>query len=623
MNLTTLKNWETHPWLRWWPLLSWLALLLVWIGTAWVCDDAYITFRTVDNLLQGHGAVFNVGERVQSYTHPLWMLLHVPAVGLLGDAYYATLLLSLACTFATTALLARLLRNRLAWGLVPLLLICSKAFVEYSSSGLENPLTQLLLVLFAYVLLERRDHPRQLLHLSLLLALLFTSRMDAILMLAPALAWRCWETRSWRTVWLVALGFLPIVAWEAFSIVYYGFPFPNTAYAKLGAGIDNGQLLQQGVYYFLDSLKRDPLTLPLTLLGVVVGLSKRQTWPLSLGVLLYLVYVLRIGGDFMTGRFFNAPFTLGLLVLLYHMRDRALGRGSVFGWALVPVALAALFNAGTFALQLMGPPAQQALAQSHGIANERAFYSAGTGLVHAFMGHHLPVHPGVDDGRKMAASPERVHIVYALGFPAYFAGPDRFLLDRYALSDALMARLPRIHSPRQRPGHYERVLPAGFVESLRTNSNVLEDPALRSLYADLLLISRGPIWSSERWAAIWWQNTAPRQDFSRYATPVTQRHVIGDTSATRFSLQPESGLRILPQAGKQGQIQFTMQGLCDVALTQHWHDGRVTSIWASKEFPDDVPFVQTFDWAAGIDSLSIYPIGECPGGVLISEIEYP
>ena len=45
------------------------------IRNRWVCDDAFITFRYVQNLLGGNGLVYNVGERVEGYTHFLWLLL--------------------------------------------------------------------------------------------------------------------------------------------------------------------------------------------------------------------------------------------------------------------------------------------------------------------------------------------------------------------------------------------------------------------------------------------------------------------------------------------------------------------------------------------------------------------
>ena len=54
------------------------ALLLIftytYLANAWVGDDAYITFRTVWNFVHGFGLTFNPDERVQAYTHPLWML---------------------------------------------------------------------------------------------------------------------------------------------------------------------------------------------------------------------------------------------------------------------------------------------------------------------------------------------------------------------------------------------------------------------------------------------------------------------------------------------------------------------------------------------------------------------
>ena len=44
-------------------------------STAWLGDDSLFTIRTILNLLNGYGPVFNVGERVQAYTHPLWFFL--------------------------------------------------------------------------------------------------------------------------------------------------------------------------------------------------------------------------------------------------------------------------------------------------------------------------------------------------------------------------------------------------------------------------------------------------------------------------------------------------------------------------------------------------------------------
>ncbi|NIV75186.1 MAG: hypothetical protein GWN37_10200, partial [Gammaproteobacteria bacterium] len=54
----------------------WLAVFVAacfWLlANAWVADDVYITFRYCDNVLDGHGPVYNPGERSEGYTHFLW-----------------------------------------------------------------------------------------------------------------------------------------------------------------------------------------------------------------------------------------------------------------------------------------------------------------------------------------------------------------------------------------------------------------------------------------------------------------------------------------------------------------------------------------------------------------------
>ena len=64
------------------PKWSWLMvaipLVVVLVGAwsyRWVQEDAFINFRIIGNLLAGHGPVFNVGERVEVYSDPLWMFL--------------------------------------------------------------------------------------------------------------------------------------------------------------------------------------------------------------------------------------------------------------------------------------------------------------------------------------------------------------------------------------------------------------------------------------------------------------------------------------------------------------------------------------------------------------------
>ncbi len=45
---------------------------LVVLQNTWLHEDAFITYRSVDNLINGYGPTWNITERVQTYTHPLW-----------------------------------------------------------------------------------------------------------------------------------------------------------------------------------------------------------------------------------------------------------------------------------------------------------------------------------------------------------------------------------------------------------------------------------------------------------------------------------------------------------------------------------------------------------------------
>ena len=84
-----------------------LAVLGLVLKDAWVCDDAYITFRHVDHLWLGHGLQWNVGERVQGSTHPLWLLLLALLQPVTGEPFWSALGLGLVCTTGALLLIAR------------------------------------------------------------------------------------------------------------------------------------------------------------------------------------------------------------------------------------------------------------------------------------------------------------------------------------------------------------------------------------------------------------------------------------------------------------------------------------------------------------------------------------
>ncbi len=467
--------------------------------TAWLSDDAYITFRTIDNWRHGFGLRWNVVERVQAYTHPLWMFALRGAWSVTGEPYFSSLGLSLACSLAAVAVVAfRIAPTRATGALAVALLAVSRAFVDYSTSGLENPLTHLLLALFLVAFWWNDGAPRRVLVATALAALVMLTRLDLSVLVTPALAAIAWRTRGRGWLAMVA-GMAPLIAWEIFSIVYYGFLFPNTAYAKLPYNVPSAQLIPHGVAYLADSWSRDPIVLATlaaaVLITVVEGL-RAETLAVSAGILAYLLFVVRVGGDFMSGRFLSAPYLVAVAILVRGAR-RPSWRVPVVASGLV-LALVGAVTGGPVLITQPATMDPRPFINADEIADERCIYSVETRLF-------APLSPDPDpyflragrQAREKGSSPVVFDLV---GMYGYGAGPRIFVVDHFALADPLLARLPATQP--FRIGHYNRQIPAGYLETIASGDVRIEDPRLADYYRNLILITRGPIWSAARWQAI-------------------------------------------------------------------------------------------------------------------------
>lgn len=119
-----------------------LAIFLIIIAkNAWLSDDSYITFRTVDNFVHGYGLTWNIDERVQTYTHPLWMFLISAVYFCTHEIYYSVLLLSLTISFVALGIFAVYIAGSFPMAVAGIVMLAaSKSYVDYSTSGLENSL---------------------------------------------------------------------------------------------------------------------------------------------------------------------------------------------------------------------------------------------------------------------------------------------------------------------------------------------------------------------------------------------------------------------------------------------------------------------------------------------------
>jgi arabinofuranosyltransferase len=483
-----------------WIIRAFLLLLFAssLILTAWVNDDAFITLRTVDNFINGYGLTWNPGERVQAYTHPLWMFVLSGFYSLTHEAFLTTLAVSIGLSMAVAVLVSLAFTEDLfsiSIGLV--ILSLSPAFMEYATSGLENPLTYFLLTLFLVLYFRFHEHPtnQQVFSLGFIASLCMVNRLDTGLFYLPALAWIILKQRSWRIFLILVLSTFPLLLWEGFSLIYYGFLFPNTAYAKLNTGISQSDLLRQGWLYFGNLYQWDPLTLFTILAGMLLALiaGRRGEREIAFGVLLSLLYILYIGGDFMSGRFFAAPLLVSVILLV-----RLIPPCPKTAKSAILVTVVILGFMAQSPTLLNTPKSPETAIGPNGIADERAYYFNDSGLLN--IDWHAPIipnHPWGRDGLALRAK-GGISVEYSIGYLGYFAGPDVHIVDRYALADPLLARLPIPNPKDWRIGHYIREVPVGYIESLETGSNQLADPDLAEYYAKLRLITAGKIFDPDR-----------------------------------------------------------------------------------------------------------------------------
>lgn len=276
-------------------------------------DDAYISYRYAKNLVDGHGLVFNIGERVEGITNLLWTLWIAIGMSLGLRAEAAAHLLALGSDLALLVLsyryASRGLPQERAWlaGLAPWIVWSSTAFGVWSPSGLETPLFAALTT----ATLLAADRGYRVLTPACALAATLT-RPEGGIVAAVALLQLLWpRSVAWRQRLLpVAIYGAGVLAVTAFRIGYYGALVPNTFHAKVGA-----LPLWNGIFYNWHFFEVGPALL---VIPVVFALREPRARAGAVFVALTLAYTAWIRGDaFAHSRLLlpAVPILAGLAVL--------------------------------------------------------------------------------------------------------------------------------------------------------------------------------------------------------------------------------------------------------------------------------------------------------------------
>jgi arabinofuranosyltransferase len=312
-------------------LASLPAVVLLTMGYRhrWVTDDAFIDFRVVTHLVAGDGPVFNLGERVEAYSNPLWLGLLAVWSALGGRLETGAVVLGLALSVGSIAL-AQLAATKLLPGretpeerqpLLPLgaaVVAALPVFWDFATSGLETSLSFFWLAASSW-LLARRGSPKTLFGSAVVLGLgplirpdltIFSVVFVSAFLIQSTLPARSFRARLGRALPLGASCVALPAAYQAFRMGYFAGVVPNPALAK-EAGLP---FYERGFAYAWDLLGCYVLPLPLCILAgfwaVAVRCAfRRRDWVLLLailapviGAILHTAYVVRVGGDFMHGR---------------------------------------------------------------------------------------------------------------------------------------------------------------------------------------------------------------------------------------------------------------------------------------------------------------------------------
>ncbi len=298
-----------------WALVAAAAAVFIWVCVKYQLtqDDAYISFRYAANFLNGHGLVFNIGERVEGYTNFLWVIILALCKNLFGIDFITTSQVLGVAAGAMTFWLIYLLighhyrENRaLLMFAVAIALLANFSLAYWAIASLETAAFACMVLATLVAEYRKPQLTPALLIISSLLrpegvvvfGICFLNRLitDRVIPLRFALTF-----------------IIPLIPFAAFKLGYYGSLFPNPYYAKSGVGLEYIQTGLEYLWYFTRSVGVYGFVFLLPMLAV------RWLWArfslLYIFVLVYTAYIVWVGGDVLYVYRFFVPVVPALYFL--------------------------------------------------------------------------------------------------------------------------------------------------------------------------------------------------------------------------------------------------------------------------------------------------------------------
>lgn len=301
----------------WGPLILGASLLVVLALRYWAftIDDAFISLRYAQHLVEGKGLVFNVGERVEGFTNFSWTLLGAGILGVGLEPITGLKCVGLICALITVWFCLLIFRHfepqrpAFLW-LLAFLVAGAPCTVVWAVGGLETMLFAALLSITVYLYLIDKTVAGWPLWPAVC-ALATMTRPEGLLAFPIIAVHRVvtlngkWRKELGRVIIIFLIMFGPFFLWR---VAYYGDVLPNTYYAKVaGKGLES---TLKGSRYLLEFMRSYCGPVALVLLGWAAMVRRNNRSPIILLALVvaYFITPLKLGADWMPQFRYLAPY---------------------------------------------------------------------------------------------------------------------------------------------------------------------------------------------------------------------------------------------------------------------------------------------------------------------------
>lgn len=305
-------------------------------GHAWGSDDAYISYRYASNLANGHGLVYNPGERVEGYSNLLYTLIMAAFIKINPSmTYQASFFFNMLCYISTIILFFWYLNQRTKRYLAILgtfALSASPVMWAWPASGLETSsviLVQLALFIASDKIIQKPSGRLFFIFCTLIIISMLL-RADGFIFPLLCCVLLFVKGRLRHSVSAAVLVLVLFGIYAAIRYSYYGYILPNTYYAKVSGDVMTRLASAKGLLILLCRIDAFYLyLLPLTV-GWYQWFNKirlKHQWSgefipsvpvIALGLLAYWGYV---GGDVYFERFLLILIPLSIAHLMIEARQ--------------------------------------------------------------------------------------------------------------------------------------------------------------------------------------------------------------------------------------------------------------------------------------------------------------